>query len=34
MWNEKEKLDKMIECLSEKALKFFSSRPENVKKGF
>lgn len=30
MWNEREKLDKLIECLREKALKFFSSRPENV----
>lgn len=34
MWNEREKLDKMIECLREKALKFFSSRPENVQKDF
>lgn len=34
MWNEREKLDKLIECLREKALKFFSSRPENVQSDF
>ncbi|XP_061195172.1 DNA ligase 1-like [Saccostrea echinata] len=34
MCNEKEKLDKLIECLREKALKFFSSRPENVQKDY
>ena len=34
MWNDREKLDRLIECLREKALKFFSSRPENVQKDF
>lgn len=34
MWNEREKLDKLIECLREKALKFFSSRPKNVQNDF
>lgn len=30
MWNERETLDKLIICLTEKAIKFFSSRSEKV----
>ena len=33
-WNEKEKLDKLTECLRDKALKIFSSRPDYVQKNF
>lgn len=34
MWNEGEKLDKLIECFKEKALKFFSSSPKSVQSDF
>ncbi|XP_061177789.1 trichohyalin-like [Saccostrea echinata] len=33
-WNDSDKLDKLIECLRDKALKFYSSRPENVQQDY
>lgn len=33
-WSEEQKLDKLIECLRDKALKYFSSRPISDQKSF
>ncbi|XP_061189157.1 DNA ligase 1-like [Saccostrea echinata] len=33
-WNDSDKLDKLIECLRYKALKFYSSRAENVQQDY
>ena len=33
-WSKKQKLDKLIECLRDKALKYFSTRPESVREDF
>lgn len=33
-WSEEQKLDKLIECLRDKALKYFSSRPQQDQRNF